>query len=184
MKNKVLKILVAVSIIFLSGYLINSNRQIYGNNRESIVKSIKSNSVIEDKNDFAIADIVDVDANTRIVGFFSSGGTGVAAFIKNKNNNYEMKRIYIHENTMTDYFHMINSDPDDMKFVVVSNGDGLDKIVVKTNGKHMESRDNLINKLSVSVFDYSLPANESQSSASIPIEARFLDVNGNPFNFK
>lgn len=186
-KFKIINILLAV-ICLISAILIfvgnvYSNKEIYGNNRESIIECIKSDPIIEDKNDLVIADIIDVDKTTRIVGFFSNGGTGVATFIKNKNNNYKMEQIDIHENTTTSYFHIINRDTDDIKFVVVSNGNSLDKIVVKENGKYRETSDNLIGKMSVSVLDYNIQRDQSNSSASIPIEIAFLGINGGPVSF-
>ena len=174
---------IVLSVISITFFSVYSSKEIYGNDKESIVRSIKSNEIIENKNDLEIADIVDVDEDMRIVGFFSNGGTGVATFIKNKSNNYVMKQIDIHENTMTTYFNIVNRDTDEIKFVVVSNWSSLDKIVVKNNGKYKESKENLINKMSVSVFDYNLPEPDSNSSASIPIEVSFLGVNGGPVSF-
>jgi hypothetical protein len=175
-------LLLFLSIVFFSTFMLHNNspKKIYGNNRESIIESIKSNPIIEDKNDFEIVDIVDADENTKIVGFFSNGGTGVASFIKNKDNNYEMKEIKTQGNTKTAYFNVISRDIEDKKFVVVSNGDGLDKVTLKINNKYNQSKDNLINKPSVTIFDLEYPEKESKSLA---IEVRFLGPNGDEFNF-
>jgi hypothetical protein len=174
-------LLLFFSIIFISIFIFynNSHKEIYGNNRESIIESIKSDPIIENKNDLEIADIIDTDENTRIVGFFSNGGTGVASYIKNKNNNYKMKTIHFQDNAMTAYFHVINRDIKDNKFVVVSNGDGLDKVILKINDKYNQSKDNLINKSSVTIFDLEYPENKSE----LDIEVIFLGPNGDAFNF-
>jgi len=179
MKNKLSKILIAISIIFFALYFINSNDEIYGNDKESIIDCIKDNSILKDKTNFEIADIIDTDQNTRIVGFFANNSTGVASFIKNKDDNYEIDQLYVHENTKTSYFNIINRNKKYKKFVVVSNGDSLDKVILKVDGKYKESRNNLINKSSVSVFDLPYPKDKSETN----IEVQFLDINEDSFDF-
>ncbi|WP_042273954.1 hypothetical protein [Faecalimicrobium dakarense] len=176
MNKKFLKILVVIFILFIFCFLYNA-REIYGNNRDLIISSIKKSKLIDDKNSIKITDIIDIE-DARFIGFFCDNSKiGVITFLKNHEGNYEKVDMDIKNGTIMEEFVIrYGNDINKYKYVVVSNGDKLSRIDLTINNKYTESKYIPINKYSINIFSMNLPEGDLKS---INLESNFFDSSGN-----
>lgn len=176
MNKKFLRILIIIFILCILHFLYN-NKEIYGNNRGLIISSIKKSTLVKDKNSIKITDIIDI-GNARFVGFFCDDSKiGVITFLKNHDGNYEKIDMDIKiGDLMEEFVVRYGNDINKYKYVVVSNGDKLNKVNLTINNEYIESKCIPINKYSINVFSMNLPEGDLKS---ISLESNFFDSSGN-----
>jgi len=139
-KNSIVYILAAIVLIaILAIYFSNNINKLYGNDKESIVKVIKSIEGYEDES-IEILEIKDI-YDERIVGFLSNNNPANIKFSKNQNGNYEWNYIEKSEGQSFNSFliHVSKDESNVSKFMVVTNQEnniakmelGVNKIVIE-----------------------------------------------------
>ncbi|MCG7344123.1 hypothetical protein MHZ92_08265 [Sporosarcina sp. ACRSL] len=97
MGKKNIGIIIAVLILFIvASYHLYNSRELYGNDKASISKVIKSINDYENK-EIEILEINDFE-DIRIVGFLSNNQPSYIEFNKNEKGNFAWKHIETHHN--------------------------------------------------------------------------------------
>ncbi|HZG17153.1 MAG TPA: hypothetical protein VE710_19400 [Candidatus Bathyarchaeia archaeon] len=136
-KSKLRFVTIAILFLFVGflAYHFNDSKHVYGNDKESIAKVIKSIKGYENKS-IDILEIKDFK-DLRVVGFLSDNSPGYIQFKKNKDANYLWKYIQISENETFSLF-----SPDDLRmFMIVTNDENeIAKMQVSINGQKLEQK--------------------------------------------
>ncbi|MFD1019553.1 hypothetical protein [Thalassobacillus hwangdonensis] len=121
-------------VLVVSYYFYNSKQELYGNDKDSIVKVIKSIDDYENK-EVEILEISDFN-DVRIVGFLSNDSPSYIEFIKNQKENYVWRHIESRDN---ESFSMFSPLSGSSKMMVVTNYENkIAKMQVDINGKPLE----------------------------------------------
>lgn len=123
-----------ILIITISVYLINS-KELYGNDRESIEKVIKSIEGYENKQ-INILGINDFN-EFRIVGLLSDDNPTYIEFYKNPNGDYVWRHIEYEANSSFSMFLPLIQEIRKMMFVT-NNNNKIAKIQLDVNGVTLE----------------------------------------------
>lgn len=171
--KRVVYIAVATVIIVIIGlYFINGANKLYGNDKQSIVKVIKSIEGYENQS-IKIIEIKDI-YDDRIVGFLANNNPAYIQFSKNQKGNYVWNHI---ESSAGQSFasFLINVKSDKakiLKFMVVTTGDNdIAQWLLDVNGKVIET-DFRVKQNSVVWID--LPEAKTHT-----FEYKYFDENGN-----
>ncbi|PWU69431.1 hypothetical protein DLJ74_05500 [Gracilibacillus dipsosauri] len=172
-KNMVFIIPAIFLVLMITVFYFNNTQKVYGNNKESIVKVIKSIDGYESKSIdiLIIKDLNDV----RVVGFLSNGSPAYIQFIKNSEGNYEWEYIEEKQNEKFSSFIPKTSNTENLQFMFVTNDESkVAKMQVSVNGKIVE-QEFIPNKASVTWTD--LPqSDESEYSFR---NYKYYDEDGN-----
>lgn len=120
-------------LIGLFVYYFNENKQIFGNDKDSIVKVITSLKGYEHKS-IEILEIKDWN-DLRVVGFLSNNSPGYIQFRKNEDGNFIWNHIQVMDD---DTFNSFNPFDLRMLMFVANNENKTSKIQVSINGQKME----------------------------------------------
>ncbi len=113
-------------------FYFNGTKQLYGNDKESIVKVINSIEGYGNKS-IEILEIKDFN-DLRVVAFLSNNSPGYIQFNKNKDNNYKWNHIEVMDNETFSSFI-----PDLPMFMFVTNNENeIAKMQVTINGEKLE----------------------------------------------
>ncbi|NOU75326.1 hypothetical protein GC098_28740 [Paenibacillus sp. LMG 31458] len=129
-----LTILVLLLIGFLAFYFID-NHQLYGNDRDSIVKVIKSIKGYENKS-IEILEVKDFN-DLRVVGFLSDNSPGYIQFRKNKDDNFVWNYVQVRDD---ETFSSFIPDHLRMFMFVANNENEIAKMQVSIIGQKFEQK--------------------------------------------
>ncbi|TMU85882.1 hypothetical protein FGG79_11850 [Bacillus sp. BHET2] len=131
MEKRKITILFAAVIILVPAYAWYQSTKVYGNDKESIIKVIKSEEGYEDK-DIHVVEIKDFD-DVRIVGFLANHMPSYIEFAKNDKDNYVWKHI---ESNQDEALAMFLPGRDIEKIMFVANDENdIAKMTVDINGE-------------------------------------------------
>ncbi|MDQ0888874.1 hypothetical protein QFZ81_003962 [Paenibacillus sp. V4I9] len=121
-KNKIVYVVIAVILIAMFViYFSKSTNKLYGNDKESIQKVIKSIDGYKDES-VEILEIKDIN-DARVVGFLSNNNPACIQFTKNQKGNYEWRNIEKHagQSFSTFLIHISDDESRNSKFMIVTN---------------------------------------------------------------
>lgn len=154
MKKNSIKVLIIMGILLVA-YFVYINREIYGNDNESIIKVIQRKKYSDNK-DIIIVGVEEVD-DFKIAGFFTSGYPGVAIFEKNNKNNFCLKSIkwenQIDNSPGSAASFIIDYGIDNKAYIVISNGYEIVTTSLMLNDKYMYSEKMPLNEPSMVIFN-------------------------------
>ena len=135
MEKKRIGIIVAVLILgIVASYYFYHSKEIYGNDKASIVMVIKSIDGYQDK-EIEILEIKDFK-DVRIASFLSNSSPSYIEFNKNKKGNYKWRHIESHQN---ESFSMFLPLMGNRKAMFVTNHENeIAKMQVDVNGTTLE----------------------------------------------
>ncbi|MGR3764131.1 hypothetical protein [Rossellomorea sp. NS-SX7] len=134
MQKKKITILIAAVMVLVAAYAWYQSTKVYGNDKESIIKVIKSVEGYEDK-DIHIVQINDFD-DIRIAGFLADHKPSYILFAKNDMGNYVWKHI---ESNQEEAIAMFLPGRAIKKIMFVANDEnGVAKMTVDINGETLE----------------------------------------------
>lgn len=178
------KSIILFSMILLTLFTLGcSNKEIYGNNDDEILKYLNQSDFLNSlgKENITIIDTIYVD-DSKIVGFTTNTGQGVLAYKKDENRNYSMVDAKAEGTTVnslgvTTYRIRYNYDDDlpGKAYIVISNGDIVSKVDVSIN-KYNYSEQMKIGEPSMVMIKEDLPYDEANE---ITINYRYFDINNN-----
>jgi hypothetical protein len=87
MRNKIIYSICVIAVLLIALFFLEKNKEVYGNDVESIIQVINSIDLYEDTN-IEIIDIFDQD-KSRIVSFLSNGNPAFIEFKDKGNNKYK-----------------------------------------------------------------------------------------------
>ncbi|MDU0204766.1 MULTISPECIES: hypothetical protein [Paenibacillus] len=122
-------------IIGFSAYYINDNKHVYGNDKDSIEKVIKSIKGYENKS-IEILEVKDFN-DRRVVGFLSNNSPGYIQFRKNEDGNFLWSYIQVSED---EKFSSFIPEHLSMFMIVANNENEIAKMQVSINGQKLEQR--------------------------------------------
>jgi hypothetical protein len=135
MEKKKITILIAAVMILVAAYAWYQSTKVYGNDKESIIKVIKSVEGYEDK-DIHIVQIKDFE-DIRIVGFLANDKPSYIEFAQNDKGDYVWKHIesnqdgtlvlFTHGKDLEKIMFMTNDENDIAKMTVDINGETLEQ---------------------------------------------------------
>ncbi|QDP41501.1 hypothetical protein [Radiobacillus deserti] len=133
-KKRIGIIVAALALVLLASYYFYSSRELYGNDRESIVEVIQSIDGYQNKN-IEILDIKDFN-DSRYVGFLSNRNPSYMELSRNSQGNYIWKHI---ETASQESFSMFLPVMEDSKIMFVTNSENeIAKMQVDINGTTLE----------------------------------------------
>ncbi|MGQ4668472.1 hypothetical protein ACUIJN_22095 [Metabacillus halosaccharovorans] len=139
MKKKNLTFFIIVFILIVGFSLYHFNNTLYGNDKESIVKVIKSIEGYDDK-PIEILEIKDFN-NVRVVGFLFDGKPSYIEFNKNSMGNYKWRSIEVrNDETLSSFFPILPNNIRQKLMFVSSYGNKVAKIQVDVNGQIVEQK--------------------------------------------
>lgn len=152
MKKRSLTFFIILVILVVNFSIYHFNNTLYGNDKESIVKVIKSIKGYGDK-PIVILGIKDFD-DVRIVGFLYNDSPAYIEFYKNTFGNYKWSSIEVrHDETLSGFLPYLPNNIRS-KLMYVSNYDNkITKIQVDINGQLVEQKF-LPNKASITWVDF------------------------------
>lgn len=172
-KNKIVYVLIAIILVALIDiYYSNSTNKLYGNDKESIQKVIKSIEGYEDES-VEILEIKDIN-DTRIVGFLSNNSPAYIEFSKNRKGNYAWRNIEKHasQSFTTFLIHITDDESHNSKFMIVTNQENkIAKMELEVNKQVIEQEFSLDQK-SVTWID--LPRDDT-----LTLKYKYYDKDGN-----
>lgn len=130
------KILI-ISIFLITGsfiFYLFSTKQMYGNDKESIVKVINSIEGYENKS-IEIVEVKDVN-DLRIAGFLANNNPGYIQFQKNDDDNYLWNHLEVRENEV---LHVFMPSPH-LLMIVANQENKIAKMEVSVNGQLLEQQ--------------------------------------------
>jgi LPS O-antigen subunit length determinant protein (WzzB/FepE family) len=134
MKKRKITILIAAVLILVAAFAWYQSTKVYGNDKESVIKVIKSVEGYEDK-DIHVVKINDFD-DVRIVGFLANHNPSYIEFAKNDKGNYVWKHI---ESNQNEALAMFLSGRAIEKIMFVANDENdVAKMTVDINGETLE----------------------------------------------
>lgn len=156
------------------GFLIyHFNNTLYGNDKESIVKVIKSINGYGDK-PIEILGIKDFN-DVRIVGFLYNDRPAYIEFYKNKRGNYKWRHIEVrYDETLSSFFLVLHNNISPKLMYVSSHQNKITKMQVEVNGQKVEQQFPP-NKASITWVD--LP--QTDKNGYTFRNYKFYDVEGN-----
>ncbi|MDQ0878867.1 hypothetical protein QFZ77_007526 [Paenibacillus sp. V4I3] len=174
-KKKIVYVLIASIIIaVIVIYFSNSTNKLYGNDKESILKVIKSIEGYENES-VEILEIKDFN-DARVVVFLSNNNPAYIHFSKNPKGNYEWRNIEKHAgqsfSTFLIHFHISDDESSNSKFVIVTNQENnIAKMELEVN-KQVIEQEFSVNQKSVTWID--LPKDDT-----LEFKYKYYDRNGN-----
>ena len=136
------KILIVLILVIVFCYLYfkpNSQKQIYGNDKKSIIKVIQSIDTYKNVELIEVLKIIDVK-NDRIVAFLYNNKPAYIQFIKNRQGNYMWTNA---ENGSNDeslsLFHVDLGNQLNNRILFISNQENnIAKVIIKVNYQKIE----------------------------------------------
>lgn len=174
-KNKIVYFLITVITIMIAMiviYFSNSTNKLYGNDKESIQKVIKSIEGYEDVS-VEILEIKDIN-EARVVGFLSNNNPAYIQFSKNQKGNYAWSHIEKHAGQSFTAFliHISNDESSNSKFMIVTNQENnIAKMELEVNKQVIEQKFS-VNQKSVTWID--LPKYDT-----LEFKYKYYDTSGN-----
>jgi hypothetical protein len=136
-------------IIFI--FYFNDTKQLYGNDRESIMKVIKSIEGYENRS-IEILQVKDFN-HLRIVAFLSNNSPGYIEFHKDKDGNYVWKHIEVKHNEPFSSFLLHLNRTENPRFMFITNNENeIAKMQVTVN-EHKLEQEFLPNQVTVTWVD-------------------------------
>ncbi|MDW0115593.1 hypothetical protein QTL97_01410 [Sporosarcina thermotolerans] len=134
MKKKIGFIIGVCLLVLVVFYYFYNTKELYGNDKASIVNVIKSIDGYKDK-DIEIMEITDFD-DIRIAGFLSNNSPSIIEFNKNRKGNYVWRYV---ETRKDESFSMFLTQFENSKMMFVTNYENeIAKLVVDINGITIE----------------------------------------------
>jgi hypothetical protein len=134
MEKRKITILIAAVLILVASYAWYQSTKVYGNDKESIIKVIKSVEGYEDK-DIHVVQINDFE-DVRIAGFLANHSPSYIEFAKNNKGNYVWQHI---ESNQNEALSMFLPGRGIEKIMFVANGENdVAKMTVDINGETVE----------------------------------------------
>jgi hypothetical protein len=150
-KKKLGTIFVTIILVDMISIYYNNTKELYGNDKDSIVKVIKSIEGYEDKY-IEILEIKDL-SNLRIVAFLSNHSPGYIEFYKNKEGNYVWRHIEVRSDESFSSFLIHLDNTDSPKFMFITNNENeVAKMQVNIN-EHKLEQEFLPNQATVTWVD-------------------------------
>jgi len=172
-KNKIVYVVIAIILIAMFvTYFSKSTYKLYGNDKESIQKVIKSIEGYKDDS-VEILEINDMN-DTRVVGFLSNNNPACIQFTKNQKGNYEWNTIEKHagQSFTTFLIHLTHDESRYSKFMIVSNqGNLIAKMELEVNKQVIVQEFN-VNQKTVTWID--LPKGDT-----LEFKYKYFDKEGN-----
>ena len=161
-----------ITVLALILYSSFSNKQIYGNDRQSIMKVIQSLDG-QENNSINILEIKDI-GNDRIVSFLDNNKPAYILFVKNKKENYEWRFKTGSNAPFATFFEHLRSIGNDKAvfWVVTNNQNDIAKLELVVNDERIVQEFS-VNQNSVTWID--LP----DSDGSYKFKYNYFDRDGN-----
>ena len=168
-------IFIAITLVAASFYYINHSKEVYGNDKDSIVKVIKSIKGYEDQN-IKILGVKDFNG-IRIVGFLGDNSPAYIEFHKNQKGNYIWRHI---EAGNKESFRLFLPLIKGKKFMFMANNHNkIAKIQVNVNGETIEQK---FTPFTETVTWIDLP--QSDTGEYEFLDYKYYDKDGNLIQYK
>lgn len=169
-------ILITIMIVILfSIYFFQRIKHPYGNDKESIIRMIKSIEGYENGT-VKILDIKDIK-NNRIVGFLTNNNPAYIQFIKNSEGNYEWKNIERQDGESFASFpiNIVKNGSTILKFLIITNQENeIAKMELGVN-EHIIKKEINVHQNSSTWIDLPKPKDNSYT-----FTYKYFDKNGKP----
>jgi hypothetical protein len=173
-KNSIVYSLTVIIFITIFVIYLSDSNKLYGNDKESIEKVIKSIEGYENES-IEILEIKDIH-DDRVVGFLSNNNPAYIQFFRNKKGNYEWRHIEksASQSFASNIIHVSNHESKALKFMIITNQkNNIAKIELGVNEQVIEQEFS-VNQKSVTWID--LPESNGETYT---FKYKYYDKDGN-----